>query len=278
MGQIDTVEALAVLKEAAKDAGSIISQSFGATSVRAKKNVYDLVSDADYNAEVAVRERMKQWKEEICFIGEEEVSAQSGGSLPPLTDALTIILDPLDGTSNYVSGYESVCVSIALLLNKELLVSIVHKPIGTVETFTAIKGEGAFLNGTRIAVSSVGTVQEALVGTELGTKRDKETVDAVFARLRQLMVARSIRCRGSCALQICDVAAGRLAAFYEIGFGGPWDVAGAALVLQEAGGELTDPQKGPFDLTSRRVLATNGIVTSELQQLLAQAPTASTEP
>jgi len=147
------------------------------------------------------------------------------------------------------------------------------------EMFEAVRGRGATLNGRPISCSAEPSLSRALVGTELGVGREAETVEAVFDRIRRVSSAsRSIRCGGSCAMGLCGVATGRLDAFYEIGFGGPWDVAAASLILTEAGGKVLDPGGGALSLTSRRVLGTNAHLAEQMAAVLSQAKTSQHEP
>ena len=129
------------------------------------------------------------------------------------------------------------------------------------ETFTAIKGEGARLNGDPISCSKVSDIGRALIGTEIGVGRDEATVSAIMGRVRRCVeVSRSVRCSGSCAMNMVSVAMGRLDAFYEIGFGGPWDCVGAAVIVTEAGGVVLDPSGGEFVCDARRVLCGNASI------------------
>lgn len=138
-------------------------------------------------------------------------------------------------------SYPFVCVSIGLTIRKQVAVGVVYNPVMN-EMFTAIAGQGACLNGVPIRVSSETQLQKALVATEIGTTRDPETLAAIFDRIQTVTQhVRSVRCCGSCAMNLCGVACGRLDAFYEVGFGGCWDVAAGALILQEAGGTVLDP-------------------------------------
>jgi inositol-phosphate phosphatase/L-galactose 1-phosphate phosphatase len=115
--------------------------------------------------------------------------------------------------------------------------------------------------------------------SQLGTSRDEETLSAVTSRLKSLASAsRSIRCSGSCAANLCSVACGRLDGFYEIGFGGCWDVAAGALIVEEAGGKVLDPAGGPFDVMARRVLAGTPKVADAIAAILSQAPLSKAEP
>ncbi|KAL6772286.1 hypothetical protein ACKKBG_A29640 [Auxenochlorella protothecoides x Auxenochlorella symbiontica] len=142
-----------------------------------------------------------------------------------------------------------------------------------------MRGGGAFLNNEPIHVSATPDLQSALFATELGIRRDDAFLDAAFARIRELLRgARSVRCGGSCALNLCSVAQGRLDAFFELGLGGPWDMAAGAVILEEAGGKVLDPAGGPFNVMSRRVLGTNGHLAAQVSSILAACPLAEGEP
>ncbi|KAK1268491.1 Inositol monophosphatase 3 [Acorus gramineus] len=169
--------------------------------------------------------------------------------------------------TNFTCRYPFVCVSIGLTIEKVPTVGVVYNPIID-ELFTGIRGQGAFLNGTPIKASSQNELVKALLATEVGTKRDKYTVDATTNRLNSLLFkVRSLRMSGSCALNLCGVACGRLDLFYELGFGGPWDVAGGAVIAQEAGALVFDPSGEEFDITSQRVAASN----AHLKELFVDA-------
>jgi len=175
-----------------------------------------------------------------------------------LTDEPTWLVDPLDGTTNFVHRFPFVCVSIGLVINKVQVLGVVFNPILN-ELFTGIQGKGAFLNGKRIYASSQEHIGNALLGTEVGVRRDKQTVDLTTNMINQLLYkVRSLRLSGSCAMNLCGLACGRLDLFYEIGFGGPWDVAAGTLILREAGGLVFDPSGGEFDMMSHRIGASNG--------------------
>jgi inositol-phosphate phosphatase / L-galactose 1-phosphate phosphatase len=267
---------LRVAKEAALAAGAVIAKNFSAPKNVVHKGTVDLVTETDQQCEKLVYDIISAAFPDHKFIGEEESASQ--GFTASLTDAPTWMVDPLDGTTNFVHSYPFVCVCIGLVINQEVVVGVVYNPILN-ELFTACKGEGAFLNGTPIQVSNQSDLQKALVATEIGTTRDAETVEAVFDRVKNLTsVSQSVRCCGSCAMNLCGVACGRLDAFYEIGFGGCWDVAAAAVVLQEAGGQVLDPAGGPFDLMGRRVLGANAHLGRNVAAVLAASKLSSKEP
>ncbi|KAK4491898.1 hypothetical protein RD792_002679 [Penstemon davidsonii] len=138
--------------------------------------------------------------------------------------------------------------------------------------FTAIRGKGAFLNGKPIKASSQNELVKSLLATEVGTKRDKSTVDATTNKINSLLFkVRSLRMSGSCALNLCGIACGRLDLFYEHGFGGPWDVAAGAVIASEAGGVVFDPSGSDFDITSQRVAASNPLLKDAFIEALQQS-------
>ncbi|CAM6014304.1 unnamed protein product [Sphagnum balticum] len=240
--------------EAAKRAGQIILSNFYVTKAVEHKGKVDLVTETDKACETMIFQYLESAFPSHQFIG-EETSATTG--TPELTDAPTWIVDPLDGTTNFVHRYPFVCVSIGLVIDKVPTVGVVFNPILD-ELFTAVIGKGAFLNGQRIYASEQQDIGNALLATEVGTRRDKETVDLTTNRINNLLFeVRSLRLCGSCAMNLCGVACGRLDLFYELGFGGPWDVAAGALILQEAGGHVFDPSGSQFNMMSRRVAASN---------------------
>ncbi|KAG0555925.1 hypothetical protein KC19_11G013400 [Ceratodon purpureus] len=228
--------------------------------------MHDLVTETDKACEEAIFKQLREAFESHKFIGEETSSIDG---IPLLTDAPTWVVDPLDGTTNFVHRFPFVCVSIGLVINKVPVVGVVYNPILD-ELFTGIEGKGAFLNGERIYASSQESIENALLATEVGVKRDTVTVDRTTNLLNQLMYkVRSLRLSGSCAMNLCGLACGRLDLFYEIGFGGPWDVAAGTLILREAGGLVFDPHGGEFDMMSHLIAASNGHLKQALVEGMA---------
>ncbi|EHA8587593.1 inositol monophosphatase 3 [Cocos nucifera] len=247
-------EFLAVAVEAAKCAGEVIRQGFYQTKHVEHKGQVDLVTETDKACEDLVFNHLKKHYPAHKFIG-EETSAAFGTA--ELTDDPTWIIDPLDGTTNFVHGFPFVCISIGLAIGKVPTVGVVYNPIMN-ELFTGIRGQGAFLNGTAIEASSQNELLKAILVTEVGTKRDKSSIDSTTNRINSfLFKVRSVRMCGSLALNLCGVACGRLDLCYELGFGGPWDVAAGAVIVQEAGGRVFDPSGGDFDLMACKVAASN---------------------
>jgi inositol-phosphate phosphatase/L-galactose 1-phosphate phosphatase len=263
---------------AASEAGKLIAAAFREEkSSITKINFTDLVTETDHLCEETMKAIVKERFPDHRFIGEEEASGAAKGA-PTLTDDPTWITDPIDGTTNFVHSFPFTCVSIGLAINKRVVVGVVNNPILN-EMFMAIRGGGAFLNGKPIHVSSRESLNQALIGTEIGTARDPETLDAMFSRIRYLSShCRGIRCSGSCALNLCSVAMGRIDAFYEIGFGGCWDVAAGSLIVEEAGGLVLDPSGEEFGLMRRRVLAGTPSIARLAADILSKAPISKSEP
>ncbi|EFN58920.1 hypothetical protein CHLNCDRAFT_34254 [Chlorella variabilis] len=268
---------LSVALAAAKEAGAVIAAAWDAhKTIDTKSGDTDLVTETDKRCEELVLSRISAAFPDHKFIGEEGSAAQ--GFTEELTDAPTWMCDPVDGTTNFVHRFPFSCVSVGLTIGKQPVVGVVLNPI-LGETYHAVRGGGAFLNGQPIRASDTRQLSKALVGTELGTRRDAAFLDACFSRIRALSQrTRSLRCTGSCALNLCSVAMGRLDAYYEIGLGGCWDLCAAALVLEEAGGRVLDPAGGPFNLMSRRVLGTNAHLAEAVSGILADCPCAPDEP
>ncbi|KAJ6814634.1 inositol-phosphate phosphatase-like [Iris pallida] len=262
------VEFLAEAVEAAKNAGEIIRKGFHEKKNVEHKGQVDLVTETDKACEDLIFNHLKNKFPEHKFIG-EETSAAFGTS--ELTDDPTWIVDPLDGTTNFVHGFPFVCVSIGLTVGKVPTVGVVYNPIFD-ELFTAIRGYGAFLNGTPIRASSQTELVKSLLASEVGTKRDKSTVDATTNRVNSLLFkVRSLRMSGSCALNLCGVACGRIDIFYELGFGGPWDVAAGVVIVQEAGGLVFDPSGEDYDIMSQRIAASNAHLKDKFIDALREA-------
>jgi myo-inositol-1(or 4)-monophosphatase len=224
---------LNIAVRAARRAGSIINRATldgGALQVRSKR-ANDFVTRVDGAAEEAVIDIVRKAYPEHGFIAEE-----SGESTP---DAEYLwIIDPLDGTTNFIHGFPQYAVSIAVQRRGTLEHAVVYDPTKN-ELFTASKGRGAFLNDRRIRVSKCLKLDDALVGTGFPFK-ELGRLDLYLRQLRFFMSKSSgVRRAGAAALDLAYVACGRLDAFWELGLA-PWDMAAGALLIQEAGGLVAD--------------------------------------
>jgi len=222
----------------------------------------DYVSDVDTGAERIVRETLLDGAPGARILGEEL-------SPDATLDAHTLfVVDPLDGTTNFLHGYPQYAVSIALVLDGITTAGVVRNVVSR-ETFSALLGEGAARDGARIAVSRIDDPAHALVGTGIPFR----TPEQLPAYLRQLdVIARDtagVRRAGSAALDLCDVACGRFEGFWELTLS-PWDFAAAALIVREAGGVVTTVDGRPLPLARSSVLAGNPAVHAWLASLLAR--------
>ncbi|HWI39707.1 MAG TPA: inositol monophosphatase family protein [Burkholderiales bacterium] len=217
---------------AARKAGSIINRASldGGLNIRAKR-ANDFVTQVDQAAEQAIIEIVKKAYPDHGFLAEE--SGASEGK----ADTVWII-DPLDGTTNFIHGFPQYCVSIGVQHRGTLAHAIVYDPNRN-EIFTASKGRGAFLNDRRIRVTGQTKLADALVGTGFPFK-ELTRLDLYTRQLQSMMRSSSgVRRAGAAALDLAYVACGRLDAFWELGLA-PWDMAAGVLLIQEAGGLVGD--------------------------------------
>jgi myo-inositol-1(or 4)-monophosphatase len=217
---------------AARKAGSIINRASldGGLNIRAKR-ANDFVTQVDQAAEQAIIEIVKKAYPDHGFLAEE--SGASEGK----ADTVWII-DPLDGTTNFIHGFPQYCVSIGVQHRGALAHAIVYDPNRN-EIFTASKGRGAFLNDRRIRVTGQTKLADALVGTGFPFK-ELTRLDLYTRQLQSMMRSSSgVRRAGAAALDLAYVACGRLDAFWELGLA-PWDMAAGVLLIQEAGGLVGD--------------------------------------
>ncbi|WP_181043723.1 inositol monophosphatase family protein [Actinokineospora auranticolor] len=221
---------LCAATRAAHAAGSVVRAGFADARVAVRsKSPGDYVTEVDLAAEAVIREFLvRETGAAAEFVGEE-----SGGAV----DGLCWVVDPLDGTTNFVRGYPSVGVSIALVCDREPVVGVVHAPMWG-ETFTAVRGGGAFRNDMPIRVANR-PVRQALCSTGFPFKRP-ESFPAYFDVLGKVVRSvEDVRRPAGASLDLAWVACGVFDAFFELGLG-PWDVAAGALLVREAGGVVTD--------------------------------------
>lgn len=226
------------------------------------KGKNDLLTKADLASEEAIKSELLDSFPNDLIIAEESVKEKM------LTDKRTWIIDPIDGTTNFVHGFPTYCISIALYENKQPLVALVHE-VSRGEMFTAIAGKGAQLNGRPISVSDISDPSQALLGTGF-PYRDLSVIDSYIDLTRFYMQeTQGIRRPGSAAYDLCCVAAGRFDGFYEYALE-PWDVAAGALIIREAGGVVTDWSGGDNWLFGRRIIAGNKTIHTYLKDTITK--------
>ena len=211
-----------------------------ASGVETKSSGTDMVSEADREAEAAVAELLRGERPDDGLLGEEgaETSSASGRRW---------VVDPLDGTTNYLYRFPAWAVSVAVEDGDGGLAGVVYDPVAD-ELFSATRGGGARLNGSPIGVSDAGELATSLIGTGFGYEPDVRAQQAEVVS-RVLPRVRDIRRAGAAALDLCFVAAGRLDGYYERGIH-RWDYAAGALIVREAGGEVLELEGGRFGLAA----------------------------
>lgn len=247
---------------AAKKAGKIHKKYFRKNvAVKTKSSSYDLVTVADIEAEKEVVTFLKRHWPEHNFLCEEHIYEKT-------SSAYTWIIDPLDGTNNFACGIAMFSVSIALKYNDELLVGVVYDVINN-ELFYAQKNKGAFLNGKRIYVNNVSDLRQAMLITGFYYDRGKEMIKTLEAIKRFFLKhVLGLRRLGAAALDLCYVACGRAAGFWEFELS-PWDFAAGKLLIEEAGGKVTDNNGGKVPLAKKHfIVASNGKITRQLLEVI----------
>lgn len=250
--------------QTARDAGRVLAERFGRKLNISNKSELDLVTEADLASERLIIDRIKTTHPRHAILAEE-----SGASAPVGREAQSEwrwIIDPLDGTTNYAHGYPCFCVSIGLEHNGRLEIGVIYDPLRD-ELFTAERGDGAALNSKRIQVSSTRSLSSALLCTGFPYDvRERSEFARHFANF--IMNAQAVRRDGSAALDLAYVACGRFDGFWEEGLH-PWDVAAAALMIEEAGGRVTHYDGSAFDIYGAPILASNGLVHEQMMRVLA---------
>ncbi|KAM3928245.1 inositol monophosphatase 2 [Leptodactylus fuscus] len=232
--------------------------------VSTKTSVVDLVTETDHYVEELIISALREKFPSHRFIGEESTSA---GSKCVLTDSPTWIIDPIDGTCNFVHRFPPVAVSIGFAVNRELEFGVIYHCTDE-KLYTARKGQGAFCNQERLHVTKETGIKNSFILTEIGPKRDPATLKLFLGNMERLLTfqAHGIRVIGSATLALCHIASGTADAYYQFGLH-CWDLAAATVIIREAGGFVIDTSGGPLDLMSCRVVAAG---TMELAQSIAQ--------
>jgi myo-inositol-1(or 4)-monophosphatase len=207
----------------------------------------DLVTDADLASQEAIRRVIAERFPDHAFLGEE-----SSGSFRHGDGQMVWIVDPLDGTTNYVHGYSQYAVSVALAHGSEPLVGVVYDPMSD-ECFSAARGHGTWCNGVRLAASSVVSLSESLVAVGLPARVRRDSPD-LLNFIEAVQVCQAVRRTGSAALNLAYIARGCFDAFWSTQIH-PWDVAAGVLLVREAGGIVTGRDGSDFDLWNPRFLS-----------------------
>jgi myo-inositol-1(or 4)-monophosphatase len=221
----------------------------------------DLVTEVDKDSERLVVEHLLSFYPDHTILAEENI-------YPQTESPLRWVIDPIDGTTNFAHGYPWFCVSIGLEYLGELVAGVVYNPIYD-ELFTASKGDGAFLNGHRIHVSTRSPLKNTLLGTGFPYDSATDPENNFANSFAFQKAAHGIRRAGAAALDLASVAAGRLDGYWELKLK-PWDVAAGVLLVREAGGVVTSFDGAGYDIFNNRILSSNGLIHQEMVEILAR--------
>ena len=246
-------------KRIAMEAGNILVDKLNSDFTITQKGSIDLVTDADLASEKYIVEALQKVFPEHGIYAEEGRRASSEGDL-------IWFVDPLDGTTNFAHRVPYFSVSLALIKGKEILLGVVYNPLSG-ECYTAERGKGAFLNGEKITISKTASLQKSLLVTGFSYSITTDTNDNMKTFEKVTKASQGVRRMGSAALDLCYVACGRFDAFWERRLQ-TYDMAAGALVVLEAGGQLTNCSGEPYDVLGNEIYASNGLIHEELLQIL----------
>lgn len=251
-----------VMTEIAREAGALLMKHFHAHVKVEYKGDVDLVTVADRDSEALILRRIRDRWPDHNVMGEEGARIEQGGDY-------RWYVDPLDGTTNFAHGFPVFCVSLGLEHKGKRWAAVVYDPTRD-ELFSAERGSGSFLNGQRIQVSKISNLAECLMATGFPSHKRHKNPNIFFYHQITLHT-HGVRRAGSAALDLCNVACGRFDGFWEFNLN-PWDTAAGVLIVEEAGGRVTDFSGGPFQTDSKQTVASNGLVHDamlrEFQQIM----------
>ncbi|MGH9530255.1 MAG: inositol monophosphatase family protein [Terriglobales bacterium] len=236
--------------EIAREAGALLMDYFRQRVAVEYKGEADLVTVADRASETLIRDRIRSEWPTHDILGEE-------GGLTDTGSDYRWYVDPLDGTTNFAHGFPVFCVSMGLEYKNKLVAGVVYDPTRD-EMFAAEQGGGAFLNQQPIHVSKIANLSESLIATGFPSHKRHKNPNIFFYHQITLRT-HGVRRAGSAALDLCSVAAGRFEGFWEFNLNA-WDTAAGVLIVEEAGGRVTDFKGRPFQLNSRETVASNALI------------------
>lgn len=255
---------LEVAVSAAKEAGKIHKKYFQTDfKIQTKSSSFDLVTVADVESEKAAVSIIRQDFPGHNFLTEEE-------KYPKKQSDFTWVIDPLDGTNNFFQGLPIFCVSIALLKQDEVILGVVYD-VSRDELFSAEKGKGAFLNGRLIKVNQIDSLERSLLITGFYYDRGADMLDCLD-NIKSFLEKRILGLRrlGAAALDLCYIASGRASGFWEFSLS-PWDFAAGKLLVEEAGGNITDKSgKDVYPLEKSYIVASNNLIHRQMLAVLNQ--------
>lgn len=249
-----------VAVEAAVKAGTFVRKNVGRVKKVHYKGEINVVTDIDKKAEALIVSTIRRHYPEHDFLAEE-------GTYPEKYSDYTWVIDPLDGTTNFLHSFPFYCVSVALAYKGRILAGAVYDPTRE-ELFFAEKGKGAFLNKKRIHVSKIRNMKKALLATGFAYDIREAANNNIDNFEKFLKSAQAVRRAGSAAIDMCYVACGRFDGFWEMGLH-PWDTAAALLITEEAGGKVTRMDGTKYNIHDTDTLASNLKIHAQMVRILS---------
>ncbi len=247
---------------AAVEAGALLAKFVGhPKTIRTKKSPIDLVTEVDRASERLIQRRLQRAEPAFGFLGEERGAVRPGA-------AGRWIVDPIDGTSNFVHGFPLFGVSIGLEIDRRIVAGVIYDPMRR-ELFTAARRGGAFLNGKRLRVSPIRQLSHSLLSTGFSSHFLEYTQPYLNWFKAFQRHSHGVRRIGSTVISLSAIAAGRLEGFYERDLQ-PWDMAAGILLVEEAGGRVSNLSGGPVVLEEGGLAASNGRIHREMLKILRQ--------
>lgn len=259
MSSINLKEVLEETKKAVLEAGKIIAYNWQRPKKIKMKGRIDIVTDTDIAVENFLKERLKKILPESDFLAEESSGKAKLGKL-------TWVIDPLDGTTNFTHGLPMVATSVALWMEDRIVLGVINLPI-LGEIFTALRGDGAEMNGIKISTTETSDLEKSLIATGFPYDIDNYAETVTQNLYKVLTATRGIRRPGAAAMDLAYLSCGRYDGFYENALK-PWDTAAGWLLVEEAGGKVTDFNGDPYNLFSTTILATNYHIHKKLSDLI----------
>jgi myo-inositol-1(or 4)-monophosphatase len=243
--------------EIAREAGKILREELDRPANISYKGEFDLVTQADRRSEALIVSRLQKYFPEHSVAAEEGTGKETGSQY-------RWHVDPLDGTTNFAHRYPCFCVSLALARQNELLLGVIYNPVYE-ELFSAARGEGATLNGKKLHCSKIELLKNSLLCTGF-PNHDRHSHPNIHYYWDFTLKSHGVRRDGSAALDLASVAAGRFDGFWEFGLK-PWDTAAGVVLVEEAGGTVSDMQGNPYVPGGKTILATNGLIHKEMKRM-----------
>ena len=256
---MDSERDLKFSEKVARKAGKLLKENFDVSRKVHYKGTVDLVTNFDRQSQGLICQELSSRFPGHDFLAEEGINEQRGSEY-------CWIIDPLDGTTNYAHHFPVFSVSIALEYRKEIILGVVYDPMRD-EMFSAFKGGGAFLNGKKVKVSSINVLNQSLLATGFPYDIRETEVNNIDHFSNFALRTQAVRRCGSAALDLCYVGCSRFDGFWELKLH-PWDVAAGSLIVQEAGGVVSDFKNGSLNIFGTEVLASNGKIHEEMINVL----------